>query len=213
MVWVQREFKGHLIHPPCNEHGHCTPFLQPRHTWAFLRPSTCRRQSPKSSERGECLLSTESKLHLLLGEACQVLDLSKVIPTPHSPHLLCTYLYANTFSSHTCFCAYVSQLVSICHLCKTLLAKKYKVNRVCVTSEAGRLNFDEQGFLSIAKRLVAQGSILRTDRFHWGVQNTTNWWGRHWQDQVWKVPLLEKAIRKRCLRPLGDTSFRLIQPR
>lgn len=41
-----------------------------------------------------------------------------------------------------------------------------KVNCVCVTSEADRLNFDEQGFPSIAKRLVAQGSILRTDRFH-----------------------------------------------
>lgn len=90
------------------------------------------QQSLKSSERCECLLSTEGKLLLLLGETQQVLELSKVIPTPHSLYFLCTYFYANTFSSHTCFCAYVSWLVRIWHLCKTLLAKKYQQSELCL---------------------------------------------------------------------------------
>lgn len=129
-VWVQREFTGHLIHLPCN--GHCTSFLQPKLIWAFVRPSTLWQQSLKSSERRECLLRTEGKLLLLLGETQQVLELSKVIPTPHSLYFLCTYFYANTFSSHTCFCAYVSWLVRIWHLCKTLLAKKYQQSKLCL---------------------------------------------------------------------------------
>lgn len=91
----------------------------------------------------------------------------------------------------------------------------YKVNCVCVTSEAGRHNFDEQGFLSIAKRLVETGSSgqypqngqvsLRSATHSKLLGKTLVGWSL-------KDASTEKIMRRRCLRPLGDTSFRLISP-